>query len=510
MNKEYKHIFKTKQINIYLIKMENMKKWFVVFGLLLIAVFSKGQRTENPNVTSQNNGIKVESVEITDKATIVSLTLNGKGDGVWTAMQTISFSSATTLTTTDGFNNYTYPILGVHDGVQFLNLNQQYTTPGKKNLYRFQLIFNKIPNGCTSINISENINPGFVWSGIRITNPSCNTPHKYLTESDIKEMISKLNDGICGIYEGIDEQGYKLACIKENDKYYLLFIGVKNNNGRWSLGDVKAELRQSASTGLFKATWYMADKSKNEDAYLVFDGSTMKAYVANQETNYLKMFPSATSGSSNSFNGNSWSGTGFALNKGYIVTNYHVIENAKEISIYGVDGNSRVKYSASVIATDKANDIALIKITDSQFRGFGEIPYGIKNTISDVGEDIFVLGYPLINTMGNEIKLTTGIISSKTGFMGDVTLYQISAPIQPGNSGGPLFDKRGNLIGIVNAKHKGAENVGYAIKVSYLKNIVESVANNSILPSKNTVSEANLTNQVKSIEKFVFMIVCSN
>ena len=112
--------------------------------------------------------------------------------------------------------------------------------------------------------------------------------------------------------------------------------------------------------------------------------------------------------------------------------------------------------------------------------------------------------------MGNEIKLTTGIISSKTGFMGDVTLYQISAPIQPGNSGGPLFDKRGNLIGIVNAKHKGAENVGYAIKISYLKNIVESVANNSILPSKNTVSEANLTNQVKSIEKFVFMIVCSN
>lgn len=66
--------------------------------------------------------------------------------------------------------------------------------------------------------------------------------------------------------------------------------------------------------------------------------------------------------------------------------------------------------------------------------------------------------------MGDEIKLTTGVISSKTGFQGDVSLYQISAPIQPGNSGGPLFDNKGNLIGIVNAKHKGAENVGYAIK----------------------------------------------
>ena len=120
-----------------------MKKLFIIIWTLLIAVFSHGQRTENPYVTSQNNGIKVESVEITDKATIVSIILNGKGDGFWTLMQTISFSSATTLTTTDGFNNYTYPLLGVYDGVKFLNLNQQYTTPGKKNLYRFQLISTK-------------------------------------------------------------------------------------------------------------------------------------------------------------------------------------------------------------------------------------------------------------------------------------------------------------------------------------------------------------------------------
>lgn len=112
--------------------------------------------------------------------------------------------------------------------------------------------------------------------------------------------------------------------------------------------------------------------------------------------------------------------------------------------------------------------------------------------------------------MGNEIKLTTGVVSSKTGFMGDVALYQISAPIQPGNSGGPLFDNQGNLIGIVNAKHKDAENVGYAIKASYLNNLVESVTSSSILPSNNTVSTMNLTNKVKNLEKFVFVIVCSN
>lgn len=112
--------------------------------------------------------------------------------------------------------------------------------------------------------------------------------------------------------------------------------------------------------------------------------------------------------------------------------------------------------------------------------------------------------------MGDEIKLTTGVISSKTGFQGDVTLYQISAPIQPGNSGGPLFDKKGNVIGIVSAKHTGAENVGYAIKTLYLRNLVESCVNASIIPTANTVSTLPLTGKVKSEKNFVFLIRCSS
>ena len=112
--------------------------------------------------------------------------------------------------------------------------------------------------------------------------------------------------------------------------------------------------------------------------------------------------------------------------------------------------------------------------------------------------------------MGDEIKLTTGVISSKTGFQGDVSLYQISAPIQPGNSGGPLFDGNGNLIGIVNAKHRGAENVSYAIKASYLNNLAESASSISLLPTNNSVSGMSLSNKVKSLKNFVFMITCSN
>lgn len=112
-----------------------------------------------------------------------------------------------------------------------------------------------------------------------------------------------------------------------------------------------------------------------------------------------------------------WSGTGFALTNNHIVTNFHVVEEAKSISVQGINGNFNNKYSATVIATDKVNDLAILKINGANISN-SSIPYSVKTTTSEVGEDIFVLGYPLTSTMGDEIKLTTGVISSKSGFQG--------------------------------------------------------------------------------------------
>ena len=203
-----------------------------------------------------------------------------------------------------------------------------------------------------------------------------------------------------------------------------------------------------------------------------------------------------------------WTGSGFALKDGYVVTNHHVIENAKSIKIRGIKGDFSQSYNASVAISDKNNDIALIKINDSNFQGFGNIPYAIASTTSEVGEDVFVLGYPLTATMGDEIKYTTGVISSKTGFQGDISLYQISAPIQPGNSGGPLFDSKGNIIGIVSSKHSEAENVGYAIKSLFLKSLIESYSSVPIIPDKLTISTNTRPDQIKIVKPFVFLIEC--
>jgi S1-C subfamily serine protease len=204
-------------------------------------------------------------------------------------------------------------------------------------------------------------------------------------------------------------------------------------------------------------------------------------------------------------------GTGFFIDKkGYIATNYHVIDDANEIQIEFIRNGVKQYFPANVIKSDKQNDISIIKIISSDFKPFSKLPFKFKTNISDVGSNVFALGYPLLNLMGNEIKFTDGKISSKTGIRGDITSYQISVPIQPGNSGGPLFDFDGNLIGItssgINRKLDITENVNYAIKSSYLKNLIDVLDYKLSLPNDESISNTTLTEKIKIITDYVVLI----
>ena len=167
-------------------------------------------------------------------------------------------------------------------------------------------------------------------------------------------------------------------------------------------------------------------------------------------------------------------GSGFFVGKNIIATNNHVVENANEIQILIQTALDIKTYSAKVLCVDKINDLALLMIDDRNFQHLSTIPYNIYQRTIDVGSDIFTMGYPMAQVMGSEIKVTDGIVSAKTGYEGQISVYQISAPIQPGNSGGPMFDKDGNLVGITSAGIPGANNVGYAIKSSYLYQLMDA------------------------------------
>ena len=132
-----------------------------------------------------------------------------------------------------------------------------------------------------------------------------------------------------------------------------------------------------------------------------------------------------------------------------------------------------------------------------------------KTRSADVGEEVFALGYPMaLSIMGKEIKFTDGRISSKSGFQGDITTYQSTTPIQGGNSGGPLFDSKGNLIAINSAKLKSdvADNVSYSIKSSYLLSLIDALPQNIKIPSSTIIYSQPLTQKIKTLTKYVVLI----
>lgn len=333
-------------------------------------------------------------------------------------------------------------------------------------------------------------------------------------------------DEIEGIYENtvrtVTSPKYSVGLVKTDFGYTLVFLKVagkilnysegykQDYTYSWNSGDVKAYLTPSATPSLFKVKWYMSDKTISQDLYISFEKGFMKLIWTDDNTQnlYLKIYPNANDNISQSNSSpNEGSGTGFAISSnGIIVTNYHVIENAKTIKIRGVNSDFNKTYKAKVLVSDKNNDLALIQIDDYSFTSLGTIPFALKTKLANVGESIFALGYPLRAAMGDEIKLTNGIISSKTGFQGDITSYQVSAPVQPGNSGGPLFDNNGNVIGVINAKLTIAENASYAVKISYLKNLIDLLNSPPKLPTVNTLTAKSLASQVQIINKFVYII----
>jgi S1-C subfamily serine protease len=162
------------------------------------------------------------------------------------------------------------------------------------------------------------------------------------------------------------------------------------------------------------------------------------------------------------------SGTGFFINKGYLISNNHVIENCSSIDII----RKGYKSSAKVIDRDEINDLAILK---AKQENSSYLKFRDKKKVK-IGEKIITMGYPLGSLLGNNIKLTIGNISSLTGLMNDSTKLQLTAPIQHGNSGGPLLDKNGEVIGVVYAQLNNniAQNVNLAIKANLVKMFLDT------------------------------------
>ena len=327
---------------------------------------------------------------------------------------------------------------------------------------------------------------------------------------DIIEGIWQSNDGFKYSVERDVENGTRIP-----DKYRMIILESSHNG--WSATQIKGFVTYSSVNGVYSLKYYTRDEKggnlESQNVIMIVESPILVSFTRmdGKKIQLIKLYPKIGEDESHSSLGaisveKQWSGSSVVIGDRYLATNNHVVEGARSLVISGSINNYNKDYSVEVIAVDKNVDLAILKVNDPDFEGFGLPVYGISTTTSDVGTDVFVLGYPMTTVMGQEIKLTTGIISSKTGYQGDPAMYQISAAVQPGNSGGPLFDGEGNLIGIVVAKITQADNVSYAIKLNYLRSLVESCSERISFDYMNRIINLPLTEKIKKISPFVYFV----
>ena len=208
----------------------------------------------------------------------------------------------------------------------------------------------------------------------------------------------------------------------------------------------------------------------------------------------------------------SYAGTGFMFgSKDYVITNWHVIRGTKNVKVKFLNGE---KINAKLLLKNPQNDIAFLKLERSPELPPSDLKIGDSSKVR-LGDKVFTIGYPAHWVMGQNPKYTSGDVNALSGIKDDPTVFQISVQIQPGNSGGPLFNQKGEVIGItqssldpkvaVGAFGTLPQNVNYAIKSSYISNLLPMLPETliasrgiSVVPTEPENSLGNFIDKAKN------------
>lgn len=196
-----------------------------------------------------------------------------------------------------------------------------------------------------------------------------------------------------------------------------------------------------------------------------------------------------------------FAGTAVAISpEGYVITSYHMVRNARRIVL---ENKTLGTFAAEKWVTNPALDLAILKVDSATALHFQSLPLTISQQLSRLGEEVYTMGFPR-----EDLVYGQGAISAMTGFNSDTSAYQISIPVNPGNSGAPLFDSQGNLVGLISGKNIRQEGTAFAIKSDKIAGYIASL-DDSLgfkLQKKNQLKGLKRTDQISRAEPYVFMV----
>ena len=328
-------------------------------------------------------------------------------------------------------------------------------------------------------------------------------------------------DKYVGEYKNAKRNGQGTYTFGDGSKY----VGEHKNGLRHGQGTETDAKSGNKYVGEWKNGW-----KHGKGTYTFADGRVREGIWEINEFLYAKKLsptviakepkPSPKSGAS---------GSGFFISrKGHVITNQHIVSDCRKVT---VGNNSKKQVTANVLETDRRNDLALLRISNMQMAsvetkslirklGIKVVPLAtdglMRSEDVELGENVLVAGYPYGGVFSDDIKVNKGMVSGLRGMGDDTGQFQIDAAVQPGNSGGPIYDENGNIVGVVMArlnKMKLAnvigsipENANFGIKASAVRQFLTS----SGLPTKwSSKSTSMSTNELAKIaEKQTLLVVC--
>jgi serine protease Do len=191
-----------------------------------------------------------------------------------------------------------------------------------------------------------------------------------------------------------------------------------------------------------------------------------------------------------------YSGTGFAISAdGLVVTSLHLVKNSKKIH---VSNNHYYNLGAEMLVTDEKADLAVLKLTGTGFSKFRNLPFAFRPGKRNIGDRVFTMGFPKLDIVYGE-----GYISSLSGFRGDTVTFQVAIPLNPGNSGAPLFNESGQVIGMISGKQSETEGAGFAVEISYLEKLLKT---KGIRLNKQVGPSVSRSRQIRNYQDYIFEV----